>query len=81
MTETIKLAASRTFRSLRTPNYRRYFWAQIISMTGTWLQAVAQIWLVLSLTGSAVARDHQRAAVRADALVRCVGRGHRRSLR
>lgn len=55
MTETIKLAAGRTFRSLHIPNYRRYFIAQIISMTGTWLQAVAQIWLVLSITGSAVA--------------------------
>lgn len=55
MTETIRLTAGRMFRSLRIPNYRRYFIAQTISMTGTWLQAIAQIWLVLSITGSPVA--------------------------
>ncbi|MPZ68116.1 MAG: MFS transporter [Actinobacteria bacterium] len=55
MTETIRLTAGRMFRSLHIPNYRRYFIAQTVSMTGTWLQAVAQIWLVLSITGSPVA--------------------------
>ena len=55
MTRTIRLTAGRMFRSLHIPNYRRYFIAQTISMTGTWLQAVAQIWLVLSITGSPVA--------------------------
>ncbi len=55
MTKTIRLTARRMFRSLRIPNYRRYFIAQTISMTGTWLQAVAQIWLVLRITGSPVA--------------------------
>lgn len=55
MTETIRMAAGRMFRSLHIPNYRRYFIAQTISMTGTWLQAVAQIWLVLRITGSPVA--------------------------
>lgn len=45
----------RTFRSLRNHNYRLYFFSQIVSMSGTWMQSVAQNWLVLSLTGSAVA--------------------------
>lgn len=45
----------RTFRSLRNPNYRRYFIGQTISMTGTWMQTVGQMWLVLRLSGSGVA--------------------------
>jgi MFS family permease len=45
----------RTFRSLRIRNYRLYFFSQIVSMTGTWMQSVAQIWLVLQLTHSGVA--------------------------
>ena len=45
----------RTFRSLRVRNYRLYFFSQIVSMTGTWMQSVAQIWLVLRLTHSGVA--------------------------
>ncbi len=44
----------RTFRSLRVYNYRLFFFSQVISMSGTWMQSVAQNWLVLSLTGSAV---------------------------
>ncbi|HXX91283.1 MAG TPA: MFS transporter [Acidimicrobiales bacterium] len=42
--------ASSTFRSLRTRNYRIYFVAQIISVSGTWMQSVAQAWLVLRLS-------------------------------
>lgn len=38
--------------ALRVPNYRRWFAGQSISLTGTWMQAVAQSWLVLQLTGS-----------------------------
>ena len=44
--------ATRTFRSLRVRNYRLYFAGQVVSMTGTWMQWVAQGWLVLRLTGS-----------------------------
>ncbi len=51
----LRLAASRTFRSLGTRNYRLYFFGQIVSMSGTWIQSVAQAWLVLELTGSGVA--------------------------
>ena len=45
----------RTFRSLRTPNYRLYFFGQIVSLTGKWMQSVGQAWLVLELTGSGLA--------------------------
>ncbi|HEV8421302.1 MAG TPA: MFS transporter, partial [Actinomycetota bacterium] len=50
-----RLAAARTFRSLGVRNYRLYFFGQIISMSGTWMQSVAQAWLVLELTGSGIA--------------------------
>jgi len=48
-------AAHRTFRSLEIRNYRLYFFGQAVSMTGTWMQSVAQAWLILSLTGSGLA--------------------------
>ncbi|HEY3210180.1 MAG TPA: MFS transporter [Actinomycetota bacterium] len=51
----LRLAASRTFRSLGVRNYRLYFLGQIVSMSGTWMQSVAQAWLVLEITGSGVA--------------------------
>jgi MFS family permease len=47
--------ARRTFRSLRIYNYRLFFFSQVVSMSGTWMQSVAQNWLVLQLTGSSVA--------------------------
>ncbi len=43
----------RTFSALSVPNFRRYFVGQSISLVGTWMQSVAQSWLVYSLTGSA----------------------------
>jgi MFS family permease len=51
----VRLAFSRTFRSLKVRNYRLYFIGQIVSMSGTWMQSVAQAWLVLELTGSGIA--------------------------
>jgi MFS family permease len=48
-------ALRRSFNSLEVPNYRRYFAGQLISLSGTWMQTVAAIWLVLSLTGSGIA--------------------------
>jgi MFS family permease len=39
-------------RALRHRNYRLFFFGQLISLTGTWMQSVAQGWLVLSLTDS-----------------------------
>ncbi|NUO46802.1 MAG: MFS transporter [Streptomyces sp.] len=43
------------FSSLRNRNYRLFFLGQVVSNTGTWMQRIAQDWLVLSLTGSATA--------------------------
>ncbi len=51
----VRQVASHTFRSLRVRNFRFYFFGQIISVSGTWMQAVAQAWLVLHITGSPVA--------------------------
>ena len=45
----------RTFASLSIPNYRRYFVGQVISVSGNWMQLVAQMWLIVQLTGSGVA--------------------------
>ncbi len=42
------------FRSLRYRNYRLFAGGQLITLTGTWMQNVAQAWLVYRLTGSAV---------------------------
>jgi MFS family permease len=36
-------------------NYRLYWFGQLVSLTGTWMQAVAQGWVVLALTGSVAA--------------------------
>jgi MFS family permease len=43
------------FRSLRVRNYRLYSSGQLVSLTGTWMQRVAQDWLVLELTNSGTA--------------------------
>ncbi|HVF51981.1 MAG TPA: MFS transporter [Actinomycetota bacterium] len=45
-------ALGRTFGSLSVRNYRMFFWGQVVSWTGTWVQWVAQGWLVLQLTDS-----------------------------
>ncbi len=45
---------SRTFRALRHRNYRLFVGGQLISLIGTWLQSVAQSWLVYRLAGSAL---------------------------
>jgi len=44
----------RTFRSLRVRNYRVWFIGQLVSLSGTWMQTVAQSWLVFSLTHNAL---------------------------
>lgn len=48
-------AARQTFSSLANLNYRRYYSGQAISLIGTWMQTVAQSWLVLELTRSPTA--------------------------
>ena len=40
------------FRALRHRNFRLFFAGQLTSLTGTWMQSVAQSWLVLKLTDS-----------------------------
>lgn len=47
--------SSSMFSSLKIRNYRLFFLGQVVSNTGTWMQRIAQDWLVLSLTGSATA--------------------------
>jgi MFS family permease len=42
------------FRALRYRNYRLFFSGQLISVIGTWMQSVAQSWLVYRLTGSSL---------------------------
>jgi MFS family permease len=44
----------RAFAPLSIPNYRRFFVGQVFARCGSWVQAVAEIWLVFSLTGSGV---------------------------
>ena len=46
-------AVSSTWRALRHRNFQLFFGGQLISLTGTWMQSVAQSWLVYRLTGSA----------------------------
>ncbi|MDX6375804.1 MAG: hypothetical protein QOE98_107 [Gaiellaceae bacterium] len=46
---------SRTFSSLAVPNYRRYYTGQAVSLVGTWMQTIAQGWLLLTLTNSGTA--------------------------
>ena len=45
-------ALGRSFASLRIPNYRRYFTGQLVSLSGNWMQMVAEMWVVLTLTGA-----------------------------
>jgi len=51
----VSRALRRSFDSLEVPNYRRYFAGQLISLSGTWMQTVAALWLILELTESGVA--------------------------
>jgi MFS family permease len=44
-----------TFASLVNPNYRLYFAGQSVSMIGTWMQSIAQSFLVFQLTDSGTA--------------------------
>lgn len=51
-----KLGFRKTFSSIRRHrNYRLFFFGQVVSVAGTWMQNVALAWLILTLTHSAVA--------------------------
>src|ERR1035438_7958662 len=41
-----------TFAALKHRNFRLFFFGQLISLTGTWMQNTAQSWLVYDLTKS-----------------------------
>jgi MFS family permease len=51
----VSAALRRSVDSLSVPNYRRYFVGQVVSLSGNWMQMVAEIWLILLLTGSGTA--------------------------
>lgn len=55
MSKRARIVRSRTLRSLRNRNYRLFITGHAVSAVGTWMQRVAQDWLVLELTDSAVA--------------------------
>jgi MFS family permease len=52
MVRTADTLRRQTFAALGNPNYRLWFGGQSISLAGTWMQMIAQSWLVLELTGS-----------------------------
>jgi MFS family permease len=43
-----------TFRSLRHRNYRLYFIGQLVSLTGTWMQSTALMWVAFEITGQSM---------------------------
>ena len=49
------IALPRQMHVLHNRNFRMYWCGQLVSLTGMWMQAVAQGWLVLQLTGSVAA--------------------------
>ncbi len=55
MVQSLRHFGAATFSSLRIRNYRLYYSGQIISNCGTWMQSIAQGWLVLRLTNSGTA--------------------------
>ena len=47
-----KVSLRHTFRALRHRNYRLFFYGQLISLIGTWMEQTAMSWLVYQITGS-----------------------------
>ncbi len=47
-----KIGWRQTFRALRHRNYRLFFYGQLVSLIGTWMQQTAMSWLVYQITGS-----------------------------
>src|SRR4051794_15675643 len=52
MTSPRRAAAHRSLRALSNRNFRTFFIGQVVSTVGTWMQMLAQAWLVLQLTDS-----------------------------
>src|SRR5436305_6387493 len=44
----------RAIVALRDRNFRRFWFGQLISLIGTWMQSIGQAWLVLELTHNAL---------------------------
>ena len=51
---TVRRGWRSTLRSLRHRNFQLFFSGQFISLVGTWMQNIAQDWLVYRLTGSSL---------------------------
>jgi MFS family permease len=51
----VRRFTSGTFAALAVRNYRLFFLGQVVSVSGTWMQMIAQDWLVLNLTDSGFA--------------------------
>lgn len=54
MIQTAPIGKSNVFRALQHRNFKLFFYGQMLSMAGTWMQRVAQGWLAYRLTGSAL---------------------------
>src|ERR1700726_767608 len=48
----VRPASSATLRALRHRNFQLFFAGQLISLIGTWMQTIAQSWLVYRISGS-----------------------------
>ncbi len=48
----LSLNWSKTFSAMRHRNFRLYFWGQLVSIVGVWMQTTALQWLVYRITGS-----------------------------
>ncbi|MCK7580278.1 MAG: MFS transporter [Chromatiales bacterium] len=58
-----------TFRSLTHRNFRLFYMGQLVSLSGTWMQSLAQAWLLYRLTGSGFMLGLAGAALLAPSLV------------
>ncbi len=47
-------------RSLKHRNFQLFFSGQMISLIGTWMDNIAEAWLVYRLTGSSLLARHGR---------------------
>jgi MFS family permease len=50
----LSLYWAQTFSAWRHRNFRLFFWGQLVSVIGVWMQTTAQQWLVYRITGSQV---------------------------
>jgi MFS family permease len=48
----VRALGRNTFRSLEQKNFRLYCFGQVVSASGTWMQTIAQAWLILRITHS-----------------------------